>query len=352
MERGATVRFSFLCLDEFPIASLSLAMDPLRVANEISGRDVFSWEVVSERPPTVRSSTHTRLVADRPLRHVRNTDVLLVLGSARARFQHPNIAFSHLRRLSNQGTRIGSVSGGIFALAESGLLDGVSCSVHYAYLQAVQEAFPNVACNDTLFSEDQGFITMAGSAAVLEFMLKLIGDHLSKSVATETACWFQHPTIRDEATAQLQPTKDQTKTEDMLPALIQEAIGFFKDHMEDPVHIQDVADLVGLSLRQFERVFKREMGMNPGAYYRDMRLEAGRQKVLYTDHPMREIALSVGYMTPHTFKSNYTRKFGVSPTEDRRRQQGRPKEFGCSANPPGRTRYNSEIHSPACIGNG
>jgi AraC-like DNA-binding protein len=67
---------------------------------------------------------------------------------------------------------------------------------------------------------------------------------------------------------------------------------------------------------------------------------------------MREIALSVGYMTPHTFKSNYARKYGVSPTEDRRRHQGRSQEFGCAGNPPVHSRYNSEIHTPGSLGIG
>jgi len=58
--------------------------------------------------------------------------------------------------------------------------------------------------------------------------------------------------------------------------------------------------------------------MSPGAYYRKMRLDEARQKLLYTDHPLHEVAISVGYDSTSAFSTNYRREFGLTPTAERK----------------------------------
>ena len=103
---------------------------------------------------------------------------------------------------------------------------------------------------------------------------------------------------------------------------IREAIRLFETHVEDPLRIPDVAAAVSMSGRHFERLFKRETGQSPLRYYRHLRLAKARQRVLYSNDPLREIAAAVGYLTPAPMARHYQELFGVSPKDERRLASG------------------------------
>ena len=91
----------------------------------------------------------------------------------------------------------------------------------------------------------------------------------------------------------------------------------FASHIEDPINVGDVADAVGVSVRQVERMFKKTTGKSPLHYYRAMRMKAARQLVLYSKDTMTEIALAVGYASATPMVQNYEEVFGVHPSDDR-----------------------------------
>lgn len=312
-------RFTFLCLPGFPLAALSLAIESLRVAHEIQGGRSFEWQTVGETRDPVVSASGLKLTPDCALTDLETPDVLMVFAGPETQFSLKS-STGVLRRTLVSGGKISAVSGSIFALAETGLLDRHTCSVHFCYSAAIREQFPDINCVETVFHEDRKRVTIAGSLAVLEYMLHTIADQISEKVSVETACWLQHPVLRDEAAHQSQPGDSNTRTRDMLPAQVVKAIEVFSAHVETPVLIRDVASEAGMSLRQFERVFKRELGISPGGYYRRIRLQAARQKVIYTPASLGEIALSVGYGTSRALSVRYEEEFGVSPTQDRNRQ--------------------------------
>ncbi len=310
--------FTFLCLADFPLAALSMAIDPLRVANEISRQDKLGWTVVSEGGQPVMSSSRLRINPDKALSEVAQTDVLMVFAGASARFADRRATGGALRRLLSHGTRIASVSGSLFALAEEKFYDGYSCSAHFCYSAALKEKFDKLTLCDTLCTIDRNRMSFAGTSAVFEFMLGVISDQVSDAVAVETACWFQYATLRDADSLQVLPGYSKDQTRDSLPRPVRRAIELFAKNIENRISIEHVSSLVGMSMRQLERHFKKETGVSPGGYYRRLRLDAARQKLLYTDQPLQEIALSVGYDSASSFSSNYRREFGLAPTQERK----------------------------------
>lgn len=105
--------FTFLCLEDFPLAALSMAIDPLRVANEISRSDGLGWTVVSEDGQQIMSSSRLSINPDKALSEVEETDVVLVFAGASARLKDRKASGGALRRLLSRGARIGSVSGSL-----------------------------------------------------------------------------------------------------------------------------------------------------------------------------------------------------------------------------------------------
>ena len=312
-------RFTFLCLPGFPLAALSLAIESLRVAHEIQGGRRFEWQTVGETRDPVPSASGLKITPDCALSELNPADIIMVFAGAETRFEDKATA-GVIRRTLVQGGKVAAISGSIFALAETGLLDRHTCSVHFCYSAAIREQFPDINCVETVFHEDRRRVTIAGSLAAFEYMLHIIADEISEKVSIETACWLQHPVLRSNEASQSQPGGGKSRTRDMLPAQVAKAIEVFSAHLETPVLIRDVAAEAGMSLRQFERVFRRELGVSPGGYYRKVRLKAARQKVIYTPATLGEIALSVGYGTSRALSVRYEEEFGVSPAQDRSRQ--------------------------------
>jgi transcriptional regulator GlxA family with amidase domain len=302
----------------FPMACLTQAIEPLRAANEITGRPEFRWTLVAEVEGPVRSSAEIGFDPDTTLQELRGIDQLYLLAPPTAQFADPRRTPARLRWLARTGVTLGAFSGGIFPLARAGLMEGRACSVHWCYEAAFKADFPGVTAREVTILRDGRRITASGAGAVFDLMLRLIEERLGRDCMTEVACWFQHPFVRDDDAGQKVPVARAGGTTDALPLAIRQAIGLFETHVEDPLRIPDVAAAVGLSGRHFERLFKRETGQSPLRYYHHLRLQKARQRVLYSNDPFREIAASVGYMTTSPLIRHYTRLFGVSPRDERR----------------------------------
>lgn len=318
MGEGTPLRLGFLMFPGFPMACLTSAIEPLRAANEITGRREFVWRLVAETSAPVRSSAEIGFDPDETLQETDDLDHLYLLAPPTAEFADPRRSPARLRWLDRTGIILGAFSGGIFPLARAGLMEARPCSVHWCYEAAFKAEFPNVAASDSTILRDRRRNTVSGAGAVFDLMLRLIEELLGREIMTEVACWFQHPFVRDEDASQKVPVARAGATADSLPPPIREAIRLFESHVEDPLRIPDVAAAVGLSGRHFERLFKRETGQSPLRYYHHLRLMKARQRVLYSNDSLREIAASVGYLTSSPMIRHYTELFGVSPRDERR----------------------------------
>jgi transcriptional regulator GlxA family with amidase domain len=321
MGQPAPLRLGFLMFPGFPMACLTSAIEPLRAANEITGRREFVWRLLAETSAPVRSSAEIGFDPDETLLETEGLDHLYLISPPTAVFADPRRSPARLRWLDRTGVTLGAFSGGIFPLARAGLMDGRTSSVHWCYEAAFKAEFPNVGASDSTILRDRRRNTVSGAGAVFDLMLRLIGERLGREIMTEVACWFQHPFVRDEDAAQKVPVARVGTTADDLAPAIREAIRLFETHVEDPLRIPDVAQAVGLSGRHFERLFKRETGQSPLRYYHHLRLMKARQRVLYSNDPLREIAASVGYMTSSPMIRHYVELFGVSPRDERRLTQ-------------------------------
>ncbi len=308
----------FLIFPGFPMACLTSMIEPLRAANEIANRKAFGWTIVSETGARVTSSAAVTFDPDLPLSMAEGIDYLFLLSSPAATFTDRKPSEGHLRRLSRHGTALGGVSGGVFPLARSGLLDGRLVSVHWCYETAFTQAFPDLRVSSDVILFDHPFYTVSGADAAFDLMLDFIERRLGPDIATEVACWFQHPVVRGRGVRQKTPTFHRPDTADTLVPPVAKAIDLLGDRLADPVPMEDVAAHVGISPRQLERLFKKATGKSPSRYYRTLRMKAARQLVLYTRDPMVRIAAGVGYETVPPLVRHYRAEFGVTPAEDRR----------------------------------
>jgi len=241
------------------------------------------------------------------------------VSSPIGRFDQPQIGNGLLRSLARHGMVLGGISGGVFPLARSGVMEGHSISVHWCYEAAFEAEFPTIeALSDVIVADGRRY-TASGAAAAFDLALRLIEERLGGEIANEVACWFQHPLMRGEGVQQRVPVVQHAETGEALPELVARCVTIFAQRMADPVTVSELAQGAGVTPRQIERAFKKATAQSPTRYYRYMRMKSARQLVMYSSDKIGDIATAVGYGSATTFAGHYRTEFGLSPIEDRRR---------------------------------
>lgn len=318
MAISKTTHICFLIFDGFPMACLTSMIEPLRVANEVTNSETFSWQLLSENGNPVTASANIKFDVTGSINTLSDMHYLVMLSPPKAVFDDPQ-SIGTLRYLSRHGCVFCAVSGGVFPLARTRLASTTPLSVHWCYQSAFESEFPNCTASDKIIEASDQFITASGAAGGFEVALKLIEERLGPAVSTEVACWFQHPMMRRSGIQQITPVPQDHHTAESLPEPVHDAIAIMQNHIRDPLSVEDIAGMVNLTSRHLERLFKSATAQSPHSFYRNMRMRAARQMVLYTNEKISTIASELGYTELRGFRRHYQTSFQMSPEDDRER---------------------------------
>lgn len=319
MREDENIQLGFLIFPGFPMACLTSMIEPLRAANEIAQVNAFGWTLISETGAPVDSSAGVTFHPASSLGEAGALDYLIILSPPTATFADPRKGNGALRLRARHGVTIGGISGGVFPMARAGLLDGHCASVHWCYATAFATEFPNLQTTDDVIMVDRRRITASGASAGFDLSLRLIDQKLGHAITTEVACWFQHPLMRGEGVRQRKPALQSDATSDMLAGPVAQALQIMDAHLEDPVAIGEICAQVGVTPRHLERLFKQQLGQGPKLCYRARRLDAARQLVMYSNRPMRDIAVATGFANAAALRRRYRDSYGLPPEQDRER---------------------------------
>lgn len=314
--------FGFLVNDGFPLLSLSSAVEPLRAANAVTGSELFKWVFLTASGHDALSSCRLLVRPDFDGFDAVSVDVMVVCAGDSAIHFHDDRVFAFLRRLARKGVRIGGLSGGTFVLARAGLLEGKRCTAHWDHLPALNEQFPRLKLKQTLFEIDGQCFTCAGGSAALDLMNALIATDHGPTVARNASEWLIQTQIRQGEDHQRMSVRQRFGLSH--PMLIK-ALDRIEDTLDEPIERRELADAVGLSLRQLERLFASNLDMTINQYIVKLRLDRARILIRQTTLPLGEIAVASGFSNFSHFSRVYKRQFGSSPREARRKERAPPK---------------------------
>lgn len=100
---------------------------------------------------------------------------------------------------------------------------------------------------------------------------------------------------------------------------VRKVTGYMRDHLDEPIGLDLLADLVGLSRFHFCTAFRQATGSTPHNWLVNLRMERARQLLTDPSLPVTEIALAVGYETPSAFTASFRKVTGTTPRDFRRR---------------------------------
>ncbi len=321
--------FGLLLLPEFSMLPVTAAIEPLRLANRYSDKELYRWQTITLDGAPVLASCGIEIRPSLRADDLPAKSSIVVCGGVNVQAHTDKSVLNWLRRRSRLGDTIGSVCTGSHILAIAGLLDGYRCTIHWENQPSFSETFPDIDVSGNLFEIDRDRFTCAGGTAALDMMLAIMTDQQGEEVAAAVADMIIHAPIRHHSEHQRRSLPARIGTRHpKLNLIIQE----METNIEEPVSPAQLAKRVGLSPRQIERLFKRYLQRTPKRYYLELRLQKARLLLLQTDMSVINVALSCGFSSPSHFSKCYRAFYGRTPYRER----------GISSTIPGNSKANSE----------
>ncbi|MCA3487922.1 MAG: GlxA family transcriptional regulator [Rhodobacter sp.] len=307
-------RFVFLLLDRFTMLSFAGAIEPLRIANRIAGKPLYEWRLIGEGGISATCSNGASFQLDMGLEELDRDDTLLVCGGIDVQRATTKPVIAWLRREARRGMTIGGLCTGSWTLARAGLLDGRKATIHWENQDGFLEEFEDVKLTKSVFVVDGNRLSTAGGTSSIDLMLKLIAADHGDEIANTVADQLIYSSIRtDQDTQRLSiPTRIGVRH----PKLSQ-VIQMMEANIEDPISPADLAEEVGMSTRQLERLFRRYLNRSPKRYYMELRLQKARNLLMQTDMSVINVALACGFASPSHFSKCYRAHYNTTPYRER-----------------------------------
>ena len=312
-------KIGFLLVPEFSMLAFSSALEPLRMANQLSGEHHYDWVTIGASLEAVDASNGISITPDHSYQDAPQLDAVFVCSGNLIQHQIDNEMVAWLRSLSKRDMTMGAVCTGTYVLARADALDGHRCTIHWENMASAREEFPHLVISPELFEIDEGRYTSAGGIAPLDMILHEIRDVHGADLASAIIEQFMCDRIRDKHDRQRVPLTQRIGTNQ--PKLA-EAVSLMEANIEEPMTLDELSHHVGLSRRQLERLYQRYLQCVPTRYYLELRLERARQLLLQTSMPIVDIALACGFISAPHFSKCYRDTFGLPPRDERRRAAG------------------------------
>ncbi len=220
-------------------------------------------------------------------------------------------ALAHVR----PGTRMVAICTGGYVLAAAGYLDGRPATTHWASAEHFQRLFPKVGVDaDVLFVDDGDVLTSAGVAAGIDLCLHIVRRDHGAAVANEVARRTVVPPYRDGGQAQY----IERPVPGPQAASTTHARAWALSRLHEPIQLRDLAERESMSVRSFTRRFREEVGVSPGQWLIQQRVERARHLLESSDLSIDQVARDAGFGTAQSMRQHLQAVLGVTPTAYRR----------------------------------
>ena len=299
-----------------PVDELDL-VGPLQVfnsVNRLAGRKIYDIEVVTNtNSPTVDGEGEVlTFVAKCHFNRVEGaSDSVLVVCGLKSRSVRDAALSAWLRSIASQVRRLGAVCVGAFLLAEAGLLNGRTATTHWRFGREMESRFPRVRVqHDPLWVKDGNIYTSAGISAGVDLALAWVeedcGAGLAHEAARELVLFLRRPGGQPQLSVSL-----ATQASEMMS--IRELQIWIAEHLQAKLSVDDLADRMSMSVRNFERVFTREVGTTPSQYVLQMRVEAARREIERSQKGLKQVASAAGFGNVDVMRRAFVRLLGLTP---------------------------------------
>jgi transcriptional regulator GlxA family with amidase domain len=295
--------------------SLGVATEFFGYDRSFLGLPKFDFVLASSKPGTIRTPYGLTFTVEHGMEAVVNADLVLALPWDDYDMDPAEEFVEPVRQAYERGAIIVGFCTGTMLLAAAGLLDGKRATTHWRSAVKLAERYPNVKLDaDVLYVDEGRVLTGAGGSAGVDVCLYLMRREYGANVATAIARDIVVPPHRDGGQAQYIPRPVPVCESDLL----QDLIGWAREHIDEPLSVDQLAARTLMSPRSFARHFKEATGTTPHAWLLAQRMQLAEELLETTDLPVDVIARRVGFGTAAALREQFVRRRGVPPSDYRR----------------------------------
>jgi transcriptional regulator GlxA family with amidase domain len=309
------IRVGIVLSPQFTLLPFAGLVESLRHAADEADRSrqiYCQWSIVAETLDPVEASCGVQVTPTDLFGDPHRFDYVAIVGGRLEAFStHRQRTFEFLREAFDAGCSIIGLCTGSFAMAKAGLLDGRNCAVHWRHESELRQAFPNVRpITGKHFVADGGLITCPGGVASVPLAFTLLEKHCGRTRALKSL-------------AQMSVEQEYAELP-RLPDLFAEVSSFSDRHVERSVQLMreklseaftviEIANMVGISVRQLDRAFQVHTRMSPARFWRRMRLEHARYRLANSNRSITNIAYECGFADAAHLSRWFKTTYGETP---------------------------------------
>ncbi len=214
------------------------------------------------------------------------------------------------------GTEVASICTGAFILASTGLLDGRSCSTHWAVADNFRAMFPKVNLQtDLLITDENGIYTNGGAYSFLNLMLYLVEKYYDRQTAIFCSKVFQIEMDRNSQSAFTIFSGQKRHGDEM----VINAQQYIESKTQEKISVEHLSSSFSVGRRTFDRRFIKATGNTPLEYAQRVKIESAKKSLEMSRKTINEVMYEVGYSDVKAFREVFRRITGMSPLEYRGR---------------------------------
>ena len=303
IEAIADPRYLFTAVNEFLQAS---GKQPL-----------FKVELVAASKEVRLNDNLFSVHPDKLLEDVDQTDLIFIpaiSGNVNNAIESNEILLPWIVKHHARGSEVASLCMGAFLLASTGLLDGKKCSTHWLFSSQFRAMFPNVDLVDgSIITESQGIYSSGGANSYWNLLLYLVEKYTDRDTAILAAKYFAIDIDRESQLAFMM-FQGQKGHED---EKIKKAQEFIDGNYQEKITVDQLADLLALGRRSFERRFKSATKNTVIEYIQRVKIEAAKRSFESSRKNITEVMFDVGYTDNKSFRDIFKKITGLTPIEYR-----------------------------------
>lgn len=212
------------------------------------------------------------------------------------------------------GAEVASICTGAFLLASSGLLDGKSCSTHWAAANNFRIMFPEVNLQaDQLITDEYGIYTNGGAYSFLNLMIYLIEKYYDRQTAIFCAKVFQIEIDRQSQSPFTIFTGQKLHGDE----IVKKAQAYIEKNLDEKISVEHLSSKFSVGRRNFDRRFIKATGNTPVEYSQRVKIESAKKAFESTRKTVSEVMYEVGYSDVKAFREVFRKITGMSPLEYR-----------------------------------
>ncbi|MFB9981555.1 GlxA family transcriptional regulator [Mesorhizobium kowhaii] len=314
-DRKPDLSVGILLWPTFPMMSLTGVVEPLRHAADFADNSRplhCRWSIMGKLGQASVASCGIRVQADAPYTNPTDFDYVVVIGGLLPHLRAaPAQHRDYIKVAVAAGVTVIGVCTGAFVLAQEGLLAGKKAAIHPFHAEDFRTAFPRLSFSTREdFVVADGQVTVPGGISILSLMTELIRTHCGPDRAAKAV---HQLSLREQKGIGAFDHERVSPFQHVGDTRIQRAVVLIESRKGRDTSPEEAAAVVGLSPRQFARLFREHIGMTPKRFILETRLRYARFLVENTAMPITAIAFETGFSDSAHLATAFGKKYGKPP---------------------------------------